>query len=117
MRPLHHPPIDNIRVEDILHAFSHPARIRIFMDLAEAECAKNCTSYMHVNKQPLAKSTLSQHFRILREAGLIYSERSGVELHNRTRCKELKAKFGDMISAIIDAYVKQQKKKKRAGTF
>ena len=58
-------------------------------------------------RDPLPKSTLSQHFRILREAGLIYSERKGVELHNRTRCTELKERFGDMVAAIVTAYAAQ----------
>jgi DNA-binding transcriptional ArsR family regulator len=30
---------------------------------------------------------MSQHFKILREAGLIRSERKGVELKNSTRCQ------------------------------
>jgi len=57
----------------------------------------------------LPKSTLSQHFRILREAGLIRSERKGVELINTTRCEELKERFGPMILAIVEAYAKQHK--------
>jgi uncharacterized phage-like protein YoqJ len=57
----------------------------------------------------MPKSTLSQHFAIMRESGLIFSERKGVELHNITRCSELKERFGDMISAIITAYITQQK--------
>ncbi len=111
MRGLFHPKIEDSTVEGILYAFSDPVRMRIFMELASAECAKNCTAFMNVNEAPLAKSTLSQHFKILREAGLIISERKGVELHNRTRCAELKDQFGDMITVIISAYAAQQKKK------
>ena len=37
---------------------------------------------------------MSQHFKIPREAGLIRSERKGVELKNSTRCHELKKKYG-----------------------
>ena len=112
MRKLIHPHIEDVTVEAILHAFSDPVRVQIFMDLAKAECAKNCSTYLNVNTAPLAKSTLSQHFKVLREAGLIYSERKGVELHNRTRCAELKPRFGDMIMAIVSAYTNQQKPKK-----
>ncbi len=32
-------------------------------------------------------------FKILREAGLIHSERKGVELKNSSRCSELKKKY------------------------
>ncbi|NBX04150.1 MAG: transcriptional regulator [Alphaproteobacteria bacterium] len=113
MRQLHHPAIKDVTVEGILYAFSDPVRVRIFMELAGAECTKNCTNFVNIDKTPMAKSTLSQHFRILREAGLIYSERKGVELHNRTRCAELKDRFGEMVGAIIAAYAKQQQKQKK----
>ena len=113
MRQLTHPAIKDVTVEGILYAFSDPVRVHIFMELASAECTKNCSTFLNVNKEKLPKSTLSQHFRVLREAGLIYSERKGVELHNRTRCTELKERFGEMVGAIINAYVAQQKPKKR----
>lgn len=116
MRTLFHPRIDEITVEGILHAFSDPVRIEIFADLANAECAKNCSCYLEMQKKTLPKSTLSQHFRVLREAGLIRSERRGVELINATRCAELRDKFGGMIESIVTAYIAQQKqKKKRSG--
>jgi len=108
MRPLAHPKLDEITVEGILHALSDPIRIEIFVQLASSECAKNCSAFVHVAKAALPKSTLSQHFRILREAGLIRSERKGVELINSTRCGELKERFGPMIQAIVAAYVGQR---------
>jgi DNA-binding transcriptional ArsR family regulator len=46
---------------------------------------------------------MSQHFKILREAGLIRSERRGVELKNSTRCHELKKKYGPMINDYGDS--------------
>ena len=108
MRPLRHPTLDEITVEGILHALSDPIRIEIFGQLASSECAKNCSAFVHVAKDALPKSTLSQHFRILREAGLIHSERKGVELINSTRCAELKERFGPMIQAIVAAYARQR---------
>lgn len=113
MRQLYHPAVDEITVEGILHAFSDPVRIQIFAELATAECAKNCSTFLHIQKEPLPKSTLSQHFRILREAGLIRSERKGIELINSTRCSELKSRFGLMIQPILEAYAAQQKNRKK----
>ncbi len=109
MRKVFHPNIEEITVEGILHAFSDPVRIEIFANLAKSECAKNCSTFLNIQKEILPKSTLSQHFRILREAGLIRSERKGVELINSTRCEELKERFGPMIQAIVEAYAQQQK--------
>lgn len=104
MQPLYHPPVSAITVQGILHALSDPVRVRIFMQLAEAECPQNCTAFCHIGATSLPKSSLSQHFKVLREAGLIRSERKGVELQNRTRCAELEAAFGPLIDAIIAAY-------------
>jgi DNA-binding transcriptional ArsR family regulator len=113
MRVLFHPAVDEITVEGILHAFSDPVRIQIFSNLATSESAQNCSTFLTLKKQHLPKSTLSQHFRVLREAGLIRSERKGVELSNVTRCKELRARFGPMVQNIVEAYAMQQKTKKK----
>ena len=110
MRPIYHPKIEEITVEGILYALSDPVRMRIFMQLASAESTRNCSAFLNVAESALPKSTLSQHFRILREAGLIHSERRGVELHNHTRCAELKQKFGAMMSAIVEAFYAQEMK-------
>ena len=104
MRPIHHPHADEITVQGILHALSDPVRAQILNGLRDADCSRNCATFTNIGETPLAKSTLSQHFRVLREAGLIRSERKGVELQNRIRCEELESRFGPMIRAILDAY-------------
>ena len=71
-------------MEGILHALSDPVRAAIYAELAVAEGA-SCSNFLLVRDRPIPKSTLSQHFRALREAGLVRSERSGVEMHNSTR--------------------------------
>lgn len=107
MRPLVHPSVEEMTVEGILYALSDPARVRLFIDLMASSCAQNCTALASLNAMPLPKSTVSQHFKILREAGLIRSERKGVELQNRSRWDEYSKKFGPMISGIIEAYAKE----------
>lgn len=52
----------------------------------------------------IPKSTLSLHFKILRDAGLIRSERKGVELQNNARTAELRARFGGLVEQILAAY-------------
>ena len=104
MRPLYHPHPDEISVQGLLYALSDPLRVKILVELSGAGHSQNCTRFTNVGGTPLPKSTLSQHFRILREAGLIHSERKGVELQNRMRCEELEPKYGPMIRAIMAAY-------------
>jgi DNA-binding transcriptional ArsR family regulator len=101
--------LNEITVAGILYALSDPVRVSIFMQLARADCAKSCCTFLNSRDGPVPKSTLSQHFKILREAGLIRSERKGVELRNHTRCAELKRTFGPMINAILQAYQHEAK--------
>ena len=104
MRPLFHPSIEEVTVEGILHALSDPLRVAIFVDIAGSGCAQNCSNYLHVAENDIPKSTLSQHFKVLREAGLIHGERSGVEMQNTSRCAELDKRFPGLISSIINAH-------------
>jgi DNA-binding transcriptional ArsR family regulator len=57
----------------------------------------------------IPKSMMSQHFKIFREAGLIRSERKGVELKNSSRWPELKKKYGPMLTEILQAYANEGK--------
>jgi DNA-binding transcriptional ArsR family regulator len=109
-----HPAIEDVRVEGILHALSDPVRIAIFAQIAMAECAQTCSTFASINEKPIPKSTLSQHFKALREAGLIRSERQGVEMHNVSRCSEIDARFPGLLSSIMSAFQKQMGKKAKA---
>jgi DNA-binding transcriptional ArsR family regulator len=93
MRPLVHPSIDDVTVEGILHALSDPVRVAIFTDMVGSECSQNCSNFVNVSDKPIPKSTLSQHFKALREAGLIRGERRGVEMQNTSRCAEIEKRF------------------------
>jgi DNA-binding transcriptional ArsR family regulator len=104
MRPLFHPSIDEVRLEAILHALSDPVRVAIFADIARATCPQTCSAFSSVNDQKIPKSSLSQHFKVLREAGLIRSERQGVEMHNSPRCMEIENRFPGLVPAIINAH-------------
>jgi DNA-binding transcriptional ArsR family regulator len=112
MRPLFHPSIDDITVEGILHALSDPVRVAIFADIASSECSQNCTNFVNVSERPIPKSTLSQHFKALREAGLIRGERRGVEMQNTSRCIEIDQRFPGLIASIVNAHNIQSRDKR-----
>jgi DNA-binding transcriptional ArsR family regulator len=57
-----------------------------------------------VSDKAIPKSTLSQHFKALREAGLIRGERIGVEMRNSSRCAEIEKRFPGLISSIVNAH-------------
>lgn len=104
MRPLVHPEIQDVPVEAILHALSDPVRVAIYADIVGQDCSQNCSTFLQVLDKPIPKSTLSQHFKILREAGLIRSERRGVEMHNTSRCPEVDAHYPGLLAAIVKAH-------------
>jgi DNA-binding transcriptional ArsR family regulator len=107
MRPLFHPSIDGITVEGILHALSDPVRVAIYADIVAQDCSQNCSTFLTVSNKTIPKSTLSQHFRALREAGLIRGEWRGVEMHNTSRCAEIEQRFPGLIRAIVNAHAIQ----------
>lgn len=114
MRPLFHPSVEDITVEGILHALSDPVRVAIYADIVAQECSYNCSAFLTVNHKTIPKSTLSQHFKALREAGLIRGERHGVEVHNTSRCAELEQRFPGLIKAIVSAHAIQSASQARA---
>jgi DNA-binding transcriptional ArsR family regulator len=114
MRPLFHPSLEEVTVEGILHALSDPVRAAIFADIVAQECAQKCSTFLTVSEQAIPKSTLSQHFRVLREAGLIRGERHGVEMHNLSRCAEIERRFPGLMLAILNAHTIQSKGAARA---
>ena len=113
MRPLFHPSIKDVSVEGILHALSDPVRVAIFAQIVASACSQNCSNFLKISEKDIPKSTLSQHFKILRDAGLIRSERRGVEMQNTARCSEIDTRFPGLIAAIVQAHNVQSKSRRQ----
>jgi len=103
MRIPFHPSIGDVTVEAVLHALSDPVRVAIFGQIAGSGCEQTCSDFLVVGGNAIPKSTLSQHFKVLREAGLIRSERHGVEMRNTSRCAEIERRFPGLIPSIVKA--------------
>lgn len=65
---------DQDRLANMLKALGNPVRFKIMQTLAERQA---CMTYEIVQTTPLAQSTVSQHLKVLREAGLIDGEIDG----------------------------------------
>jgi len=65
---------DDDTLATLAKAAAHPARIRILRFLAEQQA---CITGDIVTELDLAQSTVSEHLRILREAGLVQGEIEG----------------------------------------
>lgn len=67
-------PVASLDLSDVARALAHPARLAILDVLAERQA---CVCGEIVDAMPLAQATVSQHLKVLREAGLITGEISG----------------------------------------
>lgn len=99
-RPFLHPAADALRLESVLYALADPVRLEIVRRMASGGCPLNCST---AAPSHLPKSTQSHHFQILREAGLISSERRGTEVVNTLRLDEIEARFPGVVGAILAA--------------
>jgi ArsR family transcriptional regulator, arsenate/arsenite/antimonite-responsive transcriptional repressor len=69
-----YPASDDERLARMLKALGNPIRFRIMQTLAER---RSCITQEIVDTTPLAQSTVSQHLKVLREAGMIQGEIEG----------------------------------------
>ena len=72
------PPPDDETLARLAKAIAHPARLAILRLLAHRQ---TCATGDLVAELPLAQSTVSEHLRILRQAGLIHGEIEGPRTH------------------------------------
>ncbi|MEV4560238.1 metalloregulator ArsR/SmtB family transcription factor [Kitasatospora sp. NPDC049285] len=94
------PATDELRLECVLHALADPSRLRIVAELADAGGTElNCLAF----EVPVTKSTLTHHFRVLREAGLIRQCRRGTSKMNSLRTADLATRFPGLLDSIVTA--------------
>src|SRR3954451_16734571 len=95
MRPLPAQPAQ-LDLFAVLNTFADPIRLAIVEQLAEADDLE-CGTF----DVPVTKSTLSHHFRVLRESGVVATTKSGTRSLNRLRRTELDAAFPGLLDAIL----------------
>lgn len=91
-----HPPAV-LEITSVLHALSDPVRLDLVRQLRTSGTPIACGKF----DSAVAKSTLSHHFKILREAGIITTHRVGGNAFNELRTAELDAAFPGLIEAIF----------------
>jgi ArsR family transcriptional regulator len=85
-----------------LKALGHPVRLAIVRELARRNC---CCCGDVCSQVPLAQSTVSQHLKVLKEAGLVSFRRDGVRSRyvlNPAAFAALRQEL-DAISALLGA--------------
>ncbi|HEX8937156.1 MAG TPA: metalloregulator ArsR/SmtB family transcription factor [Sphingomicrobium sp.] len=99
-----HPNLSDVPLASVLHALSDPVRLKIVRALdqdriAEGEgLACNCAA-----PEGLPRATVSNHFTVLRGAGLIEARKEGTKVIHRLRRPELDKRFPGLLDAVLNA--------------
>jgi DNA-binding transcriptional ArsR family regulator len=97
-----HPSTNDITLAGVLAALADPVRLQIVSSLMMQNGA--CMSCSAAAPCPtIAKSTLSNHFRVLRESGLILTSKKGVEHRNIVREADIEARFPGLLRMIVQS--------------
>ena len=96
---LHHPTNSELDLPTVLHALSDPQRLRIVRQLAERLAPCPCSSF----GLDVTKSTLTHHFRVLREAGVVSQAVAGTSKLNTLRRADLDIRFPGLLDAVLGA--------------
>ncbi|MFE2407892.1 ArsR/SmtB family transcription factor [Kitasatospora sp. NPDC059408] len=96
---LAHPEVEDIDLLDVLHALSDPTRMTIVRTLA-AEPERACGTF----PVDVAPSTLSHHFKVLRESGLIRQREEANRRLTALRSADLEARFPALLATVLAAY-------------
>jgi DNA-binding transcriptional ArsR family regulator len=96
---LHHPAREEIQLAAVLHALSDPQRLHIVRELAADAAPRPCGSI----ELDVTKSTMTHHFRVLREAGVIRQRREGTTKLTSLRREDLDARFPGLLDAVLSS--------------
>jgi DNA-binding transcriptional ArsR family regulator len=92
-----HPRLDDVPLAAALHALADPCRLDIVRRLSE-QCELSCQS---ASCGTVPKSTLSNHMRILRGAGLIQTRPAGREYLSTLRREEFDKRFPGLLQTVL----------------
>ncbi len=98
MRPLPEPACESLTLAPVLHALGDPVRLEL-MRRAWAKPESTCSALADGLNVPM--STLSNHWRIMREAGLISMTVDGRHRRIRPRADDLSDRFPGLLDPIL----------------
>ena len=93
------PAIEDVDLGTVLSAMADPLRRAVVVQLASGEdgVERACASFA----LPVAKSTRTHHWRVLREAGLIRQRDAGNGTFVRLRRDEIARRFPGLLDVIV----------------
>ncbi|WP_435070358.1 ArsR/SmtB family transcription factor [Amycolatopsis thermoflava] len=96
--PLPEPAREDLRLEVVLGALSDPLRLTIVRKLLlEREAYDHPCGWFGLDRP---KSSLTHHFKALREAGILRQRQYGLERRSRVRAEDLNARFPGLLDLV-----------------
>ncbi|WP_405401343.1 MULTISPECIES: ArsR/SmtB family transcription factor [unclassified Streptomyces] len=96
--PLPEPAIEELRLETVLGALSEPLRLTIVRKLLlESEQFDHSCGWFGLDRP---KSSLTHHFKALREAGVTRQRQYGLERRSHVRVDDLNARFPGLLDLV-----------------
>lgn len=96
MRFIYHPDRKDISLPGVLYALGDPVRLEIVRLLA-TKGERCCAEFDFA----IAKSTMSNHFKILRESGVVITRKEGTQHINKLRLDDLEVLFPGLLDAVL----------------
>ncbi|MCS2148036.1 ArsR/SmtB family transcription factor [Scandinavium manionii] len=93
-----HPEREQIRLENVLFALGNALRLEIVKALADGS-ELSCGTL----RQDVAKSTMTHHWRVLRDSGVIWQRPQGRENMISLRRDDLDARFPGLLDTLLQA--------------
>ncbi len=98
MQEVFHPDFKDIDLSTIFFALSDPIRLRIVAQLGNSDREYTCAE---LQPDGISKSTISHHFKVLREAGIIRTRLEGTCRFVSLRGQEFETYFPGLLPTII----------------
>lgn len=91
-----HPTRDAIRLENVFVALGNPIRLAAIHMIAQGDEFLCCDILSNI-----PKSTMTHHWRILRDSGVVWQHRVGREYRLSLRREDLDARFPGLLDAVL----------------
>ncbi|MGD9989480.1 ArsR/SmtB family transcription factor [Pseudonocardia sp.] len=92
------PAVDELRLETVMGALAEPLRMTVARKLMlDSDEFDHPCGWFGFDRP---KSSLTHHFKVLREAGVIHQRQYGLERRSRLRTEDLNARFPGLLELV-----------------
>ena len=106
------PKAAELELTAVLYALSDDTRLQIVQKLTATH--EIACGYFDIH---MPKSSLSHHFRVLRNAGVITTRKEGTTLMNRLRRADLDERFPGLLDSILASITIKKKSKAKPAAY